>query len=85
MLDTAVQILDKPELELTLGAPAHFPLYTSTVRDDTPGEVLRVAAEQLLPLVHDDLDNLFPIVVPPNIREMNSNLRPSKSIAVRQN
>jgi molecular chaperone DnaK (HSP70) len=43
--------LDKPELELALGQPVAFPLYTSTVRgDDAAGQVLRVAAEQLLQL-----------------------------------
>ncbi len=44
-------ILDKPELELALGQPVVFPLYTSTVRgDDRPGDVLTVAPEQLLQL-----------------------------------
>ena len=34
--------LPKPELELALGQPVLFPLYTSTVRgDDKPGDVLR--------------------------------------------
>lgn len=43
--------LDKPELELALGQPVLFPLYTSTVRpDDRPGDVLTVAPEQLLEL-----------------------------------
>jgi len=43
--------LEKPELELALGQPVAFPLYTSTVRgDDTAGAVLRVAPEQLLQL-----------------------------------
>jgi molecular chaperone DnaK (HSP70) len=43
--------LDKPELELALGQPVLFPLYTSTVRaEDQPGTVLRVAPEQLLQL-----------------------------------
>jgi hypothetical protein len=42
-------ILDKPELELSLGQPVAFPLYTSTVRgDDKPGDLLTVSAEQLL-------------------------------------
>src|SRR5262249_14801497 len=42
---------DKPELELALGQPVAFPLYTSTVRaDDRPGDVLTVAPEQLLQL-----------------------------------
>jgi molecular chaperone DnaK (HSP70) len=41
--------LAKPELELALGQPVLFPLYTSTVRsDDKPGDVLRAAPEQLL-------------------------------------
>jgi DNA-K related protein/Hsp70 protein len=44
-------VLDKPEMELTLGQPVSFPLFTSTVRgDDKPGDVLRVAPEQLLRL-----------------------------------
>jgi hypothetical protein len=44
-------VLGKPELELALGQPVTFPLYTSTVRgDDRPGEVLSVAPEQLLKL-----------------------------------
>jgi hypothetical protein len=43
--------LDKPELELALGQPVMFPLYTSTVRgDDHAGEVLTVAPDQLLQL-----------------------------------
>jgi molecular chaperone DnaK (HSP70) len=43
--------LKKPELELALGQPVAFPLYTSTVRgDDTAGAVLQVAPEQLLQL-----------------------------------
>ena len=42
-------VLDKPELELALGQPVMFPLYTSTVRgDDKPGDLLTVAPEQLL-------------------------------------
>jgi hypothetical protein len=41
--------LEKPELELALGQPVTFPLYTSTVRsDDRAGDVLTVAADQLL-------------------------------------
>ena len=41
--------LEKPELELALGQPVMFPLYTSTVRgDDKAGDVLTVAPEQLL-------------------------------------
>jgi molecular chaperone DnaK (HSP70) len=43
-------VLAEPELELTLGQPVLFPLYTSTVRDDKPGQVLHVAPEQLLQL-----------------------------------
>ena len=44
-------ILEKPELELALGQPVAFPLYTSTVRgDDQAGQVLAVAGEQLLQL-----------------------------------
>src|SRR5439155_992103 len=43
--------LEKPELELALGQPVMFPLYTSTVlADDQAGTVLRVAPEQLLQL-----------------------------------
>jgi hypothetical protein len=43
--------LEKPELELALGQPVTFPLYTSTVRgDDHPGDLLRVSPEQLLQL-----------------------------------
>ena len=43
--------LPKPELELALGQPVLFPLYTSTVRgDDKPGEVLRLPDESLLQL-----------------------------------
>jgi hypothetical protein len=43
--------LPKPELELALGQPVLFPLYTSTVRrDDKPGDLLHVAPEQLLQL-----------------------------------
>lgn len=47
--------LEKPELELALGQPVAFPLYSSTVRDrDQPGDVLHVDAEQLwqLPPLH---------------------------------
>jgi hypothetical protein len=41
----------KPELELALGQPVAFPLYTSTVRGDDPaGSVLQVARDQLLQL-----------------------------------
>jgi molecular chaperone DnaK (HSP70) len=43
--------LPKPELELALGEPVLFPLYTSTVRrDDKGGDLLHVAPEQLLQL-----------------------------------
>ncbi len=43
--------LDKPELELALGQPVLFPLFTSTVRgDDKAGDVLQVAPDQLLQL-----------------------------------
>jgi molecular chaperone DnaK (HSP70) len=42
-------ILDKPELELSLGQPVMFPLYTSTVRgQDKAGALLTVAPDQLL-------------------------------------
>jgi hypothetical protein len=44
-------VLAKPELELALGQPVLFPLFTSTVRgEDRAGAVLRVAPEQLLQL-----------------------------------
>jgi molecular chaperone DnaK (HSP70) len=51
-LDEGEEIaLPKPELELALGQPVLFPLYTSTVRgDDKPGDLVRVASEQLLRL-----------------------------------
>ena len=40
--------LDKPELELAIGQPVTFPLYTSTVRaDDKAGDVAVFAGEQL--------------------------------------
>ena len=43
--------LEKPELELALGQPVAFPLYTSTVRgDDRAGELINVAPRQLLQL-----------------------------------
>src|SRR5204862_2158252 len=45
----------KPELELALGQPVVFPLYTSTVRgEDRPGDVLTLAPQQLrrLPPLH---------------------------------
>ncbi len=42
-------VLDKPELELSLGQPVMFPLYTSTVRgDDKAGDLLSVSPDQLL-------------------------------------
>ena len=38
--------LDKPELELALGQPVSFPLYTSTVRaGDRPGDLLQVSPD----------------------------------------
>jgi molecular chaperone DnaK (HSP70) len=44
-------VLQQPELELALGQPVLFPLYTSTVRgDDRAGDLLTVAPEQLLQL-----------------------------------
>ncbi len=44
-------ILEKPELELALGQPVTFPLFTSTVREtDRAGDVLKVAPDQLLRL-----------------------------------
>src|SRR5262249_37376969 len=43
--------LPRPELELALGQPVLFPLYSSTVRsDDRPGDVLKLSPEQLLHL-----------------------------------
>ncbi len=43
--------IPKPELELALGEPVLFPLFTSTVRgQDKPGDVIRVSPEQLLNL-----------------------------------
>ncbi len=43
--------LSKPELELALGQPVVFPLYTSTVRGgDRAGDVLRLSKDQLLTL-----------------------------------
>jgi molecular chaperone DnaK (HSP70) len=43
--------LPKPELELALGQPVMFPLYTSTVRsDDKAGDLLHLKPEQLLQL-----------------------------------
>jgi molecular chaperone DnaK (HSP70) len=52
MLEEGQEIaLDKPELELALGRPVLFPLYTSTARgDDKPGDVLHVSPDQLLQL-----------------------------------
>src|SRR4029077_6334294 len=47
--------LPQPELELSLGLPVMFPLYTSTVRAaDKPGDLLNVAPTQLaqLPPLH---------------------------------
>jgi molecular chaperone DnaK (HSP70) len=44
-------VLEKPELELAIGQPVTFPLYTSTVRGgDRPGDLLLVAPDQLLQL-----------------------------------
>lgn len=40
-------LLPQHELELTLGEPVVFPLYTSTARDDRAGQILNVAANQL--------------------------------------
>jgi hypothetical protein len=43
--------LEKPELELALGQPVRFPLYTSTVRSaDKAGDVLHLQPDQLLQL-----------------------------------
>ncbi len=43
--------LAQPELELALGQPVLFPLYTSTVRgDDKPGDVLQLSPKSLLQL-----------------------------------
>ena len=43
--------IPKPELELALGEPVLFPLFTSTARtDDHPGEVLKLKPDQLLQL-----------------------------------
>jgi hypothetical protein len=43
--------MPSPVLELALGQPVLFPLYTSTVRgDDKPGQVLRLPEESLLHL-----------------------------------
>ncbi|GIW78928.1 MAG: molecular chaperone DnaK [Gemmatales bacterium] len=44
-------VLEKPELELALGQPVLFPLYTSTVRGhDQAGQVIEASPGQLLPL-----------------------------------
>ena len=40
--------LKEPELELTLGQPVLFPLYSSTVREDKAGDLLTLAPDQLL-------------------------------------
>ncbi len=48
-------VLEKPELELALGQPVAFPLYTSTVREeDHPGDLLQIDVDQLwqLPPLH---------------------------------
>src|SRR5579883_1783964 len=42
--------LPRPELELALGQPVLFPLFTSTVREDKPGDLLNVSPDQLLQL-----------------------------------
>ena len=43
--------IPKPELELALGEPVLFPLFTSTARsDDQPGDILKLKPEQLLQL-----------------------------------
>ncbi len=43
--------IPKPELELALGEPVLFPLFTSTARpDDHPGDVLQLKPDQLLQL-----------------------------------
>ncbi|MFO0851064.1 MAG: Hsp70 family protein [Gemmataceae bacterium] len=43
--------IPRPELELQIGQPVLFPLYTSTVRgDDKPGDVLTLAPGQVLQL-----------------------------------
>ncbi|MFL5327752.1 MAG: Hsp70 family protein [Gemmataceae bacterium] len=46
--------LAEPHLDLAIGEPVVFPLYTSTARDDVPGSVLNVSPGQLkkLPPVH---------------------------------
>src|SRR5690606_35714084 len=43
--------LPKPELELAIGQPVLFPLFTSTVRgDDEAGQILSLAPSQLMTL-----------------------------------
>lgn len=42
--------LDQQEMELTLGAPVVFSLFTSTVRDDPAGALLTLGRDQLLAL-----------------------------------
>src|SRR5947209_13870235 len=43
--------VQKPELELALGQPVAFPLYTSTVRgDDQAGDLLNLSPDRLLQL-----------------------------------
>jgi hypothetical protein len=42
--------IPKPELELQIGQPVLFPLFTATVREDRAGEVLNLAPSQLLQL-----------------------------------
>ena len=43
--------MPSPELELALGQPVLFPLFTSTVRgDDKPGQILRLKPESLMSL-----------------------------------
>jgi hypothetical protein len=43
--------IPQPVLELTLGQPVLFPLYSSTVRgEDQPGQLLRLPSSALLPL-----------------------------------
>lgn len=51
-LEEGVEVpLPKPELELALGQPVLFPLFTSTVRgDDKPGDLLQINPDQLLQL-----------------------------------
>lgn len=44
-------VLTEPVLELAIGQPVLFPLYTSTIRgDDAAGAVLHLSSKQLLPL-----------------------------------